>query len=127
MALKICLLVTDDPDDHQAFSEAISEIAEDTIVLIILDSQKTAKLLKSKTFVPHYIFLDLSMYNIRINSILSIIKDDAHLNTIQTIVYGEAQNFDKIQNRTELTFFNKEYEYSELQKFLRTLFHLNKE
>ena len=127
MTLKTCLLVTDDPDDHQAFSEAISEIAEEAIVLVVLDSQKALELLKSKTHLPHYIFLDLSMYGIRINSILSILREDPHLHAIQAIVYGEAQNFDRIENRKELTFFNKEYEYSELQKFLRTLFSLDNE
>lgn len=128
MTLKTCLLVTDDPDDHQAFSEAISEIAEDTIVLVVLDSQKAMELLKSKTHLPHYIFLDLSMHGIRINSFLNIIKGGEDLHVIRTIVYGEALNFDKIENENKegLTFFGKEYEYSELQKFLRTLFKPDK-
>lgn len=127
MTLKTCLLVTDDPDDHQAFSEAISELAEDTIVLIVLDSQKALDLMKSKTHLPDYIFLDLSMHGIRINSFLNIIKGEADLHVIPTIVYGEVPNFDKIQNNEGLFFFNKEYEYSELQKFLRALFKPNKD
>jgi len=127
MTLKTCLLVTDDPDDHQAFSEAISEIAEETIVLVVLDSQKALELLKSKTHLPHYIFLDLSMHGIRINSFLNFVKGGDDLHAIRTIVYGEALNFDKIENKEGLTFFSKDYEYSELQQFLRTLFKPDKD
>jgi CheY-like chemotaxis protein len=61
MTLRTCLLVTDDPDDHQAISEALSQISEKTIVLNILDSQKALTLLKESTYRPDYIFLDLSM------------------------------------------------------------------
>ncbi|HTE30023.1 MAG TPA: hypothetical protein VK666_06600 [Chryseolinea sp.] len=124
MTLKTCLLVTDDPDDHQAFSEATSETA-DAIVLVILDSQKALELLKNKIHLPSYLFLDLSMHGIRINTFLNILKGDIDLQAIRAIIYGEAMTFEKIENKEGLTFFNKEYKYSELQKFLTTLLKPN--
>ena len=60
MTLKTCLLVTDDADDHQAFTEAFNEISANTVVLIVLDSQKALELLKAKVHSPDYLFLDLS-------------------------------------------------------------------
>jgi CheY-like chemotaxis protein len=126
MTLKTCLLITDDPDDHQAFSEAVSELSEDTVVLIVLDSQKALDLLKSKTHLPDYIFLDLSMHGVRINSFSNILRGDADLHGIPTITYGEVQEFDKIQNNEGLFFFNKEYEYTDLQQFLTRLFNQDK-
>lgn len=119
MPLKICLLVTDDPDDHQAFSEAISDISEKAIVLIILDSHKALELLKAKQQSPDYLFLDLSMHGIRINSFLKVLKQDLVLGSLPTLVYGEELSFSKIDDPANLFFFSKEYEYSALKNFLK--------
>ena len=54
MKVKTCLLITDDPDDHQAFSEAFAEVSEETIVLIVLDSQKALEMLRAKKHVPDH-------------------------------------------------------------------------
>lgn len=119
MPLKICLLVTDDPDDHQAFSEAISDISEKAIVLIILDSHKALELLKAKQQSPDYLFLDLSMHGIRINSFLKVIKQNLVLASVPTLVYGEEASFNKIEDPADLIFFSKEYQYSALKNFLK--------
>ena len=124
MSVKTCLLVTDDPDDHQAFSEVASEISEETVVLIILDSQKAHLLLKEKSYVFDYIFLDLFTHGIRINSFLNVIQNDLDIRS-EIIVYGDKSNFDKILNPKGLIFFNKEYEYSELRDFLKPFFTSN--
>lgn len=121
MITKTCLLVTDDSDDHQAFSEAASEISESAVVLIILDSQKALQLLKMKSHQFDYIFLDLLMNGIRINSLLKIIQQELELNS-KIIVYGDEQGFAAIENKKGLTFFEKEYEYSELKNFLKRFF-----
>jgi CheY-like chemotaxis protein len=118
MAIKTCLLVTDDPDDHQAFSEAFSEISANAIVLIVLDSEKALQLLKSGKYIPDHIFLDLSMHGIRINTFLKSINNDPAIRDIPTVVYGNQAAFLKIEYTDGLQFFNKEYDYSELKKFL---------
>ena len=73
MLIRTSLLVTDDHDDHVAFSEALSEISAQTIVLVALDSVKALALVRSKKFIPDYFFLDLSMPGIKINSFLKVI------------------------------------------------------
>jgi CheY-like chemotaxis protein len=113
------LLITDDPDDHQAFSEALSEISSKTIVLIVLDSEKALDLLKSKQLSPHFLFLDLSMNGMRINSFLKTIRSETELGLVPTVVYGDVPSFEKIDNPENVVFFNKEYDYSELRHFLR--------
>jgi CheY-like chemotaxis protein len=123
MSVKTCLLITDDPDDHQAFSEAFAEVSEETVVLIVLDSQKALELLKTKRHDPDFIFLDLSMHGIRINTFLKYIKvDQPHLNKVPVVVYGETPEFSKLEYVSEVTFFSKEYDYSELRAFLREFF-----
>ena len=125
MNVKTCLLITDDPDDHQAFSEAFAEVSKETIVLIVLDSQKALEMLKAKRHEPDFIFLDLSMHGIRINTFLKYLKVDAQdLYRIPVVVYGDAAEFSKLEHSSEVTFFNKEYEYSELRDFLREFFRI---
>jgi CheY-like chemotaxis protein len=125
MKVKTCLLITDDPDDHQAFSEAFAEVSEETIVLIVLDSQKALDMLRAKKHNPDFIFLDLSMHGIRINTFLKFIKaEDISLKKIPVVVYGDVTEFYKLEYVSEVTFFNKEYEYSELRDFLRELFRI---
>lgn len=122
MALKTCLLVTDDPDDHQAFSEALAELSDKAIVLIILDSQKALQLLLAKTHTPDYVFLDLSMQGININPILREMRGDAELKVIPTVVYGDMASLYTIERIEGVTFFDKDYEYSQLKYFLRDFF-----
>jgi DNA-binding NtrC family response regulator len=122
MALKTCLLVTDDPDDHQAFTEALAEVSDKAIVLIILDSQKALSLLLSKRHTPDYIFLDLSMQGIRINPLLREIRNDADLRPIPTVVYGDIASLYTIESVEGVTFFDKDYEYSQLRNFLQDFF-----
>lgn len=119
MTEQICLLVTDDPDDHLAFSEALLEISEGAIVLIILDSQKAIQLFRTYTHKFDYIFLDLSMNGIRINSFLKSIDGNPGLKSVRILVYGEEGSFARIENNEKLVFFKKEYEYSELRDFLK--------
>jgi CheY-like chemotaxis protein len=125
MTVKTCLLITDDPDDHQAFSEAFAEVSEDTVVLIVLDSQKAIEMLRARKHHPDFIFLDLSMHGIRINTFLKYIKvEDGNLRDVPVVVYGDVSEFYKLEYSSDVTFFNKEYEYSELRDFLREFFRV---
>lgn len=118
MALKTCLLVTDDPDDHQAIAEALSEISENTVLINILDSQKALLLLKESSYKPDFMVLDLSMNGIKVNSILKVLKNADGDISIPTIVYGAIETYLQIEEREQLEFFHKDYDYSELKSFL---------
>jgi CheY-like chemotaxis protein len=119
MTVKTCLLVSDDPDDHQSFSEVSSEISAGAVVLIILDSQKAIHFVKTTTQRLDCIFLDLSMQGIRVNSFLKIVREDPELRSSKIIVYGEEPDFIKIGDPKGLIFFKKDYDYPELKDFLK--------
>jgi CheY-like chemotaxis protein len=125
MPLRTCLLVTDDSDDHQSISEAISQISEKTVVLNVLDSQMALLLLREKEskYQPDYIFLDLSMHGLRINSLLKSIRNEDGFFKSPVVVYGDIELFNQIDNAEHLIFFSKDYQYSELLDFLRTIFN----
>lgn len=122
MTVKTCLLVTDDPDDHQAFSEAFAEISENAVVLIVLDSHKALALIKSEKHAPDYVFLDLSMHNVRVNTFLNTIRSNPFMEDLPVVVYGEETSLIKLEPAGNVVFFNKQYEYSELRDFLSGLF-----
>src|SRR5687768_8577550 len=101
MTTKICLLITDDADDHQAFSEALSEY-EKTVVLNVLDGKKALEFLRSQRVLPDYIFIDLSMHGIKINTMLKQIKNEVGIRPDCLIVYGDDEDFEKIENNNGL-------------------------
>jgi CheY-like chemotaxis protein len=122
MALQKCLLVTDDPDDHQAFTDAITEISDNAVVVVILDSHKALKLLLENSFLPDYVFIDLSMTGIRINTFLQGLKKEALLRDIPVVLYGDNKGFIDTGEYGPLMFFTKDYEFRELKNLLKDFF-----
>jgi CheY-like chemotaxis protein len=122
MAIQICLLVSDDLDDHQAISEALAEVSQNTVLLNVLNSQKALLLLKEPTYRPDYLMLDLSMHGIKVNSILNTVKGNNTEPKIPTIVFGYPDKFSQITDTEGLIFFNKDFGYSELHDFFRKMF-----
>lgn len=122
MNLKTCLLITDDPDDHDAFSEALSEIASQIILFVISNSEKALALLKSKRHRPDYIFVDLTMYGIRKNFFLNTMSGDFELAGIPIILYGDKTDSNKMEHQFHLPFLSKDYTYGELRVFLTQVF-----
>lgn len=119
--LKKCLLVTDDPDDHVAFTDAVSEITANAVVLAILDSQKALSLLIEKTLLPDYIFLDLSMHAVNADFFLNSLREDEALSKIPTVLYGDRKAYDAADPHLNMTFFSKDYTYSDIKDFVQQL------
>jgi CheY-like chemotaxis protein len=122
MDLRTCLLVTDDPDDHQAFSEAIAEITPAIVLVVVSDAGKALQMLKTKKCVPDYIFLDLTVHELKSEEFLKGLVNDNTLNTIPMVVYGEESGFFQTSNINTTAFFVKDYDYSELKDFLTKIF-----
>lgn len=80
---------SDDADDHQAFSEAFSEVSAQAVVLIVFDSNQALELLKAEKHVPDYSFIDLSMQGIENGPLLKILRQQAGLSRIFTVLYGK--------------------------------------
>ena len=123
MAIQICLLVSDDLDDHQTISEALSVISENTILLNIIDSQKAVLLLQHPEHQPDRLILDLSMHGIKINSILKAIRNNNSKIRLPVILYGTLEAFLLIGPDDDLLFFDKESSYSEMKAFLQEVFN----
>src|SRR5687768_13007068 len=98
MIFRTCLLVTDDPDDQSEFSEALYEVSADAILLSVVNSKKAIELLKSKTHIPNYIFLDLSLPDLDLSAFIIEINRKKELKEIPLIVYGEHSEYEKVKD-----------------------------
>jgi CheY-like chemotaxis protein len=118
MILRTCLLVSDDPDDHLEFSEALYEISSDTILMTVADANKALELLTMKRHVPDYILLDLAMNGINTDAFLEALHSDPELDNITVIAYGEYADFGKVKTPGISVFLNSGFTYSDLRNFL---------
>lgn len=122
MIFKTCLLVSDDPDDHTDFSEAINEISNEIILISIINYRKAMEMLKTKLHIPGYIFLDLSMYDLDAGEFLKSINANADLRDIPMIIYGEDSDFEKVKNNKFSGFYNRNSGFTGLKEFLKKIF-----
>lgn len=128
MSIQICLLVSDDPDEHQAISEALSAVSQDTILLNIIDSQRAILLLQSTEYQPDRLILDLSMHGIKVNSLLKVVRSSNKKVRLPVILYGTPETFSRFEKSDDVLFFNKEVEFSQLRNLLgNVLFGLRTE
>ena len=121
MNAKICLLLTDDPDDQQSFSNAISEIAPENILISVIDVTHAVKLLGSKKIRPDVIFVDVSMYGIDVTQIKNTTNDDGQL-VVPFALYGYEEDSSNVRNMSDYPYLNKDCTYSDLINYLRGVF-----
>jgi hypothetical protein len=118
MSLKTCLLITDDPDDHHAFTEAIGKIYPSAVVLIVIDPAKALKLLMESYSLTDYLIIDLDTNGLEIKPFLDHIKNVMAVQHLPKCFYGEQETINRLSDEKGVTFFSKDYEYSDLQAAL---------
>jgi hypothetical protein len=118
MSLKTCLLITDDPDDHHAFTEAIGKIYPSAVVLIVIDPAKALKLLMESYSLTDYLIIDLDTNGLEIKPFLDHIKNVMAVQHLPKFFYGEQETINRLSDEKGVTFFSKDYEYSDLQAAL---------
>ena len=89
MIVRTCLLISDDPDDHAEFSEALYEISDDIILMTVSDVKKAIDLLLYKKCFPEYVFFNVGMSDFTPDEFVSAIHADTSLANISVIAYGE--------------------------------------
>jgi CheY-like chemotaxis protein len=118
MIVKTCLLVSDDPDDHIEFSEALYEISNDIVLVTVTHPQKAIDLLKMRKCNPDYIFFNLEMNGFNPDEFLLAIEEDPEFENIPLIAFGEYGDYDKLKSRRISSFLNSDTSFSELRNFL---------
>jgi response regulator RpfG family c-di-GMP phosphodiesterase len=122
--IKTTLLISDDLDDHQSFTEAFQKVAPSMVVIAVLSQDKALELLMSRKLVPDYVFLDLTSQDSDVSKFLSQIKMAEDGKNISVTVYGGDDNF--LNNGlTGISKFHKDYEFPQLVSFFSELLKRN--
>lgn len=118
MIVRTCLLISDDPDDHVDFSEALNETAGDAVLVSISDFKKALDLLTLKKCVPDFIFINFAISGFRPHQFLDTLQDDPLLAEVRIIAYGESE---PVQSLRITAFLDHDLSYSELKAVLKNV------
>src|SRR4051812_32337322 len=113
MKISTSLLISDDLDDHQSFTEAFQKIMPSMVVVAVLSQDKALELLSSRKLVPDYIFLDLTAQDSSISKFLAAMKTIEDGKPMSISVYGNEEHLNN-SYRPGVSHFEKEYEFPEL-------------
>ena len=89
MIVRTCLLISDDPDDHIEFSEALYEISDDTVLVTVSGIKKAAELLRLRKCTPEFIFLNAGISDFDSKTFFAMLHNDELLRKVKVILYGD--------------------------------------
>lgn len=116
--VKICLLVSDDPDDHQLLSEAIREISKEIVLTILLEGDNLIQVLADGKIQPDFIVLDTTIVSNEVDLIAKL-GSFKKLRHVPVILY--ADDADDQPNYPAHLVLSKMLKYSELRSKLKIL------
>ena len=116
---KTLLIVDDDPDDVQLFSEAVSGINNSFRCLSASNGEEALQLLKEAIIKPDFIFLDLNMPRMNGKQCLVQLKTDSQFADILVIIYSTSKVKKDIEDTLRLgavSFLTKPNKFDHLVK-----------
>lgn len=99
---KSCLLIDDDEDDKEIFCIALAEANPAVTCFTAEDGVEALEMLRDKSFVPDYIFLDLNMPLMSGKECLVEIRKQNHLDNTSVIIYSTSASERDIQETSAL-------------------------
>jgi CheY-like chemotaxis protein len=125
MMAKTFLLVEDDSDDTELFTEAI-EAVDASVRCYSVSNGKEAldKLIANTISAPDIIFLDINMPEMNGWQLLNKLKDDRALKNIPVIMYSTSSQIKDIKHASvsgALCFFTKPNSFSHLKNILEVV------
>ena len=126
MDVRTCLLISDDPDDQVEFAEALHDIADDLVLITVIDTDRAVKLLASRKQVPDVILFDLSMDASDGEKIIQVLDGWEGLARVRLIVYGTFRDSARASHPRISAFLDQDMTFSRMRKVLSTLLSLEK-
>jgi CheY-like chemotaxis protein len=115
--IKTCLLVSDDPDDHQIFYEALRDTSEGVAMIIVLDGNDALMMLQREIIRPNVIVVDIDMDSTGVTFIHGIIESRIN-HSMSTLMFTD-QSVELADNAINITQLNKGLTYSEICRSLK--------
>src|SRR5688572_18224255 len=110
--IKTTLLISDDLDDHQSFTEAFQKVLPSMVVIAVLSQDKAMELLSSRKLIPDYVFLDLTSPDSDVSKLLSKVRTAEDGKEISVTVYGDDED-SPVKELVGISKFGKDYEFPE--------------
>lgn len=117
MALKLGLLISDDPDDYQILYEAFDEIASEVIIVNVGNNTKAIRYLQANERKPDFLIIDISAPTDESEQVYKLIKQESTLASIPKLALVETGPLSSPD--TTVIFLNKTADFDELKKALR--------
>jgi CheY-like chemotaxis protein len=118
------LLVDDDSDDRDLFTEAVSLVDPSISVEVKKDGEELMQYLSSTSQLPDVIFLDLNMPKKNGKECLIELRGDKQLSNIPVIIYTTSLNPIDIEDTFKQGaqfFFRKPNSFEEMKEILRKI------
>jgi response regulator of citrate/malate metabolism len=118
----IVLYVDDDKDDVDIFTEAVAEIAPDTLLHVASTAEKAIEVLNELIVLPDFIFLDINLTLTSGKEFLKELKQTEHLKLISVVMYSTTNDIQEIEDCKKLgatDFIVKPPEFKKLCEALR--------
>jgi CheY-like chemotaxis protein len=119
----IILIVDDDAEDIELFTEAVLKIDETIHCVEAYNGLEALKVLKRNSFLPNYIFLDINMPLMNGRRCLEEIKANPSYSTIPVIIYSTTTDRKQIEECRSLgaDFLTKPNTFDELIHSLKMI------
>lgn len=121
MIVKTCLLISDDPDDHIEFSEALNEVSEQCVMITVSDIRKAIDLLVHKKCVPEFVLLNLDIADFSSDDFFHALDGDSLLKNIRIVAYGDTVDSESVDLSRVNRFIDGDLTFSELKKELESI------
>lgn len=121
--IKKILLIDDDTDDLEMFSEALSEVDPSVKCIQAIDCFIALELLEKKA-EPDLIFLDINMPRMNGWECLSKLKNTEEYKNIPVIMYSTSSHQKEKETASELgasDFISKPHNYIDLKNMIRNV------
>jgi CheY-like chemotaxis protein len=110
----ICLLVNDNPLDHDLFGEALSDVSPKTTCCVATSSQEALALIVDEQIIPDIIFIEAESSGINAIEFLTLFKSEPFYRNVPVIVHTKSVNkrkIKKIKAAGATAIYPREYRY----------------
>lgn len=118
MTLRTCLLLSDDPDDHVEFSEALQEACADYVLMAVCDPAKAIELLALRRLVPDVVIADFALGGFDASLFFETMRKNVELSHLPVIAYGNSTDPSMRSHPQIRVFLDDNISYSALRTVL---------
>ena len=93
----ICLLVSDNPSDHDIFGRVLSDVSPETTCCVTTSCQEALALIIDEQIIPDIVFIEAELSGISAIEFLTLFRSDPIYRDIPVIVHARSLTKRKIK------------------------------